>query len=120
MDRINLVQSTVRSLRKRMRALMTKVTRKKTSSPKIRFHKASSVFCCWWSFEDFISLPVHHNMHAQEALTKPPYSYVAMIAMAINESGENKLKLCQIYDWIKAKFPYYQVPFIKTFALSVV
>ena len=45
----------------------------------------------------------------QEALTKPPYSYVAMIAMAINESGENKLKLCQIYDWIKAKFPYYQV-----------
>ena len=53
-------------------------------------------------------------------MTKPPYSYVAMIAMAINESGENKLKLCQIYDWIKAKFPYYQVPFIKTFALSVV
>ena len=46
---------------------------------------------------------------SQEALTKPPYSYVAMIAMAINESGENKLKLCQIYDWIKAKFPYYQV-----------
>ena len=32
----------------------------------------------------------------QEALAKPPYSYVAMIAMAINESGENKLKLCQV------------------------
>ena len=57
-------------------------------------------------------------MHAQEALTKPPYSYVAMIAMAINESGENKLKLCQIYDWIKAKFPYYQVRPLVFFTFS--
>ena len=39
---------------------------------------------------------------------KPPYSYVAMIAMAIGDSPEKKLKLCQIYDWIRDKFPYYQ------------
>ena len=28
--------------------------------------------------------------------------------MAIEESPEKKLKLCQIYDWIREKFPYYQ------------
>jgi len=39
---------------------------------------------------------------------KPPYSYVAMIAMAIGDSPDKKLKLCQIYDWIRDKFPYYQ------------
>ena len=31
--------------------------------------------------------------------------------MAINESSEKKLKLCQIYDWIKSNFPYYKVIF---------
>ena len=40
---------------------------------------------------------------------KPPYSYVAMIAMAIGDSQEKKLKLCQIYDYIKERFPYYRV-----------
>ena len=29
--------------------------------------------------------------------------------MAIGESPDKKLKLCQIYDWIRDKFPYYQV-----------
>ena len=28
--------------------------------------------------------------------------------MAIGESPDKKLKLCQIYDWIRDKFPYYQ------------
>ena len=28
--------------------------------------------------------------------------------MAIEESPEKKLKLCQIYDWIREKFPFYQ------------
>ena len=40
--------------------------------------------------------------------SKPPYSYVAMIAMSIQESKERKLKLCRIYDFIKQKFPYYR------------
>ena len=29
--------------------------------------------------------------------------------MAIGESPSKKLKLCQIYDWIKERFPYYRV-----------
>ena len=39
---------------------------------------------------------------------KPPFSYVAMIAMSIQESKDGKLKLCHIYDFIKTKFAYYK------------
>ena len=39
---------------------------------------------------------------------KPPFSYVAMIAMSIQESKEGKLKLCHIHDFIKTKFAYYK------------
>jgi len=40
--------------------------------------------------------------------TKPPYSYIALTAMAIYHSAERMLPLSDIYKFIMERFPYYK------------
>lgn len=39
---------------------------------------------------------------------KPPFSYVAIITMALNDSQDRRLTLGDIYNYITNKFPYYK------------
>ncbi|XP_037669698.1 forkhead box L3 [Choloepus didactylus] len=44
----------------------------------------------------------------EKRFTRPAYSYIALIAMAIQQSPAGRVTLAGIYDFITRKFPYYR------------
>ena len=58
-----------------------------------------------------IEANIEYSKKEDDRLVKPPYSYIALITMAVLNAPSKKLTLSEICDFIIERFPYYRERF---------
>ena len=53
---------------------------------------------------------VDHSSKSDLDNIRPPFSYAALISLAINSHPQNMLTLNSIYKWIEDNFPFFRTP----------
>ncbi len=107
------------------RSQSVRVSKKKSKAINSTVEKKSETCSTQDLQEQHLKLLKKGN-YKEDSNAKPPFSYAALICLAMKSSGESKkLTLNQIYGWIRENFAFYrrgdpswQVCTPKTFSLS--
>ena len=80
-----------------------------------------ATFSCQTDSRSKLSASTTQTQHESCAArsSKPLYSYSQLICMAIKSTAEEKMTLCEIYNWIRENFSYYKQGNIQTWQNSI-